>query len=45
MSELLVLGHDEVKRLLPMDECVELMDPSLSYPCACDADVDVVFAS
>lgn len=25
MSELLVVGHDDVKRLLPMDECIELM--------------------
>ena len=25
MSELLVLGHDDVKRLLPMEECIELM--------------------
>ena len=25
MSELLVVGHDEVKRLLPMEECIELM--------------------
>ncbi len=25
MSELLVIGHDEVKRLLPMEECIELM--------------------
>jgi len=25
VSELLVLGHDEVKRLLPMEECIELM--------------------
>ena len=30
MSELLVLGHDEVKRLLPMDECVELMESVLA---------------
>jgi ornithine cyclodeaminase/alanine dehydrogenase-like protein (mu-crystallin family) len=25
VSDLLVLGHDDVKRLLPMDECIELM--------------------
>ena len=25
MSELLVLAHDEVRRLLPMDECIDLM--------------------
>jgi ornithine cyclodeaminase/alanine dehydrogenase-like protein (mu-crystallin family) len=25
VSELLVVGHDDVKRLLPMDECIELM--------------------
>ena len=25
MSELLVVNHDDVKRLLPMDECIELM--------------------
>ena len=25
MSELLVVGHDEVKRLLPMEECIGLM--------------------
>ena len=25
MSELLVVGHDDVKRLLPMDECIDLM--------------------
>jgi ornithine cyclodeaminase len=25
MSELLVVGHDDVKRLLPMEECIELM--------------------
>jgi ornithine cyclodeaminase/alanine dehydrogenase-like protein (mu-crystallin family) len=30
MSELLVLGHDDVKRLLPMDECVELMEGVLA---------------
>ena len=30
MSELLVLGHDDVKRLLPMDECVELMENVLA---------------
>ena len=30
MSDLLVLGHDEVKRLLPMDECVELMETVLA---------------
>jgi ornithine cyclodeaminase/alanine dehydrogenase-like protein (mu-crystallin family) len=30
VSDLLVLGHDEVKRLLPMDECVELMENVLA---------------
>ena len=30
MSELLVLSHDEVERLLPMDECVELMEAVLA---------------
>jgi len=30
VSELLVLGHDDVKRLLPMDECVELMENVLA---------------
>lgn len=25
MSEVLVVGHDDVKRLLPMEECIELM--------------------
>jgi ornithine cyclodeaminase/alanine dehydrogenase-like protein (mu-crystallin family) len=25
VSELLVVGHDDVKRLLPMEECIELM--------------------
>lgn len=30
MSELLVLGHDDVKRLLPMGECVELMEAVLA---------------
>ena len=25
MSELVVVGHDDVKRLLPMEECIELM--------------------
>lgn len=25
MSELLVIGHDDVKRLLPMEQCIELM--------------------
>jgi ornithine cyclodeaminase len=25
VSELLILGHDEVERLLPMEECIELM--------------------
>jgi ornithine cyclodeaminase len=25
VSELLVVGHDDVKRLLPMDECIDLM--------------------
>jgi hypothetical protein len=30
VSELLVLGHDDVKRLLPMDERVELMEGVLA---------------
>jgi len=30
MSELLVLNHEEVKRLLPMAECVELMESVLA---------------
>jgi ornithine cyclodeaminase len=30
VSELLVLGHDDVRRLLPMDECVELMEAVLA---------------
>ncbi len=30
MSDLLVLGHDDVERLLPMDECVELMESVLA---------------
>ena len=30
MTELLVLSHDDVRRLLPMDECIELMDSVLS---------------
>ena len=30
MSELLVLAHEDVKRLLPMDECIELMAEALS---------------
>ena len=30
MSELLVLAHEDVKRLLPMDECIELMTEALS---------------
>jgi ornithine cyclodeaminase/alanine dehydrogenase-like protein (mu-crystallin family) len=30
VSELLVLGHDDVKRLLPMNECVELMETVLA---------------
>jgi ornithine cyclodeaminase/alanine dehydrogenase-like protein (mu-crystallin family) len=30
VSELLVLGHDDVKRLLPIDECVELMERVLA---------------
>jgi len=29
MSELLVLSHDDVRRLLPMDECTELMEAVL----------------
>ena len=30
MSELLVLSHDDVRRLLPMDECIELMSQALA---------------
>src|SRR5258705_1820750 len=30
MSDLLVLAHEDVKRLLPMDECIELMAEALS---------------
>ncbi len=30
MSDLLVLAHEDVKRLLPMDECIELMAGALS---------------
>jgi ornithine cyclodeaminase/alanine dehydrogenase-like protein (mu-crystallin family) len=30
MNELLVLTHDDVRRLLPMDDCIELMDAALS---------------
>src|SRR3989440_8865711 len=30
VTELLVLSHDEGRRLLPMDECIELMDSVLS---------------
>jgi ornithine cyclodeaminase/alanine dehydrogenase-like protein (mu-crystallin family) len=30
VSELLVVGHDDVKRLLPMEECIELMATVLS---------------
>jgi ornithine cyclodeaminase len=30
VSELLVLGQDDVERLLPMDECVELMEAVLA---------------
>jgi ornithine cyclodeaminase len=30
MNELLVLSHDDVRRLLPMDECIELMEAALS---------------
>ena len=30
MSDLLVLAHDDVKRLLPMDDCVELMEKVLA---------------
>ena len=29
MSDLLVLAHEDVKRLLPMDECIELMAEAL----------------
>jgi len=30
MTELLVLSHVDVRRLLPMDECIELMEAALS---------------
>jgi ornithine cyclodeaminase len=30
VSELLVIGHDDVKRLLPMEECIELMGSVLA---------------
>jgi ornithine cyclodeaminase len=30
VNELLVLSHDDVRRLLPMDECIELMEAALS---------------
>jgi ornithine cyclodeaminase len=30
VSELLVIGHDDVKRLLPMEECIELMESVLA---------------
>src|SRR5436309_1411636 len=30
VTELLVLSHDDVRRLLPMDECIELMEAALS---------------
>jgi len=30
VSELLVLAHEEVKRLLPMEECIELMAEALA---------------
>ena len=30
MNELLVLSHDDVRRLLPMGECIELMEAALS---------------
>ena len=30
MSELLVLAHEDVKRLLPMEECIELMAEALA---------------
>jgi ornithine cyclodeaminase/alanine dehydrogenase-like protein (mu-crystallin family) len=30
VSELLVLSHDDVRRLLPMDECIELMSEVLT---------------
>ena len=30
MSELLVVGYDDVKRLLPMEECIELMESVLA---------------
>jgi hypothetical protein len=29
VSELFVLSHDDVRRLLPMDECIELMEAAL----------------
>src|SRR2546429_1342104 len=29
MSEVLILAHEDVKRLLPMDECIELMAEAL----------------
>jgi len=32
MSEVLVLAHEDVKRLLPMDECIELMAEALWRP-------------
>ena len=30
MAEVLVLSHDDVRRLLPMDECIELMSQALA---------------
>jgi len=30
VTDLLVLSHDDVRRLLPMDECIELMEAALS---------------
>jgi ornithine cyclodeaminase/alanine dehydrogenase-like protein (mu-crystallin family) len=30
VTELLVLSHEDVRRLLPMDECIELMEAALS---------------
>jgi len=30
VSDLLVLAHEDVKRLLPMDECIELMAEALA---------------
>ncbi len=30
MSDLLILAHDDVRRLLPMDDCVELMEKVLA---------------